>query len=386
MEKVYYFDHAASSWPKPPEVWHAMQRNIERSAANPGRGSHKMAIEASRTLFGARRELAKLFNISNPNDISYTLNTTMSLNLAIKGYVKEGDHVICSSVEHNSVRRPIEYLKQTKKVEVTYVSSDEKGHLNLDIIKQAFQPNTSLFVITHASNLLGTIYPIEEIAELCRSHKVKLLVDAAQTAGTLPIDVKQSGIDMIAFPGHKGLLGPQGTGGLYIDPSIELEVHIHGGTGSQSEAIAQPLVRPDRYESGTQNTVGIAGLGAGLKVVSEKSVKKIYEHEFSLIQRLMEQLLRIDGVKLLGPNLGEPRVGLVSFTMEGIDSSEVAFILDQSYNIAVRSGYHCTPLAHETAGTVSTGAIRASVGFYTNDSEVDYLAQAIKEIRNHYSI
>ena len=344
-----------------------------------------MAVQASRILFETRRQLAKLFHISNPNDISFTLNTTMSLNLAIKGYVKEGDHIICSSVEHNSVRRPIEYLKQTKRVEVTYVSSDAKGHLNLDIVKQAFQPNTSLFVITHASNLLGSINPIEEIAELCRSHKVKLLVDVAQTAGTFPIDVKLSGIDMIAFPGHKGLLGPQGTGGLYVDPSIDLEVLLHGGTGSQSEAIAQPLVRPDRYESGTQNTVGIAGLGAGLKIVSEKTVKTIYEHEFSLSQRLIEHLLRMEGIQLLGPNLGEPRVGLVSFTMEGIDSSEVAFILDQTYNIAVRSGYHCTPLAHETAGTVSTGAVRASMGFYTTEEEVDYLAQAIKEIRKHYS-
>lgn len=386
MDKVYYFDHAASSWPKPPEVWLAMQQNIERSAANPGRGSHKMAVQASRTLFETRRELAKLFHISNPNDISFTLNTTMSLNLAIKGYIKEGDHVICSSVEHNSVRRPIEYLKRTKRVEVTYVSSDAKGYFDIDTVKQAFKSNTSLFVITHASNLLGSIHPIEEIAELCRSNNVKLLVDAAQTAGTFPINVKQSGIDMIAFPGHKGLLGPQGTGGLYIDPSIDLEVHLHGGTGSQSEAIAQPMVRPDRYESGTQNTVGIAGLGAGLKVVSEKTVKKIHEHEFALSQRLMEHLLRMEGIQLLGPNLGEPRVGLVSFTMEGIDSSEVAFILDQSYNIAVRSGYHCTPLAHETAGTLTTGAVRASMGFYTTDSEVDYLAQAIKEIRKHYSI
>ncbi|SDD86836.1 cysteine desulfurase family protein [Paenibacillus sp. UNCCL117] len=378
-----YLDHAASSWPKPPEVVQAMVACMEQYAANPGRGSHEMAVKASRTLFEGRKQLAKLFRVKNPNDISYALNTTMALNLAIKGFLKEGDHVICTAVEHNSVRRPLEYMKQSRHVQVTYVKTDRHGHLRMEDVIAAIQPNTRLIVCSHSSNLLGSILPVADIGELCRQRGITLLVDAAQTAGTVDIDVNGMGIHMLAFPGHKGLLGPQGTGGLYVHPDIELEPLLHGGTGSQSEAVEQPSVRPDRFEGGTQNTPGIAGLVEGVKWIQRETVDRIYRHEWELTQQLMTDLLEIEGVQLLGPELGQAKTGIVSFTVSQTDSSEIAFILDQSFGIAVRAGYHCSPLAHETAGTMERGAVRASVGCYTTKTEIEQLAAAVREIAKH---
>jgi cysteine desulfurase family protein len=384
-EAIIYLDHAATSWPKPPEVIDAVVRAMEQDAANPGRGSHQMAVRASRVLFDTRRGLAKLFHVHNPNDIAFALNTTMALNMAIMGLVQPGDHVIATAAEHNSVRRPLEYLKRTSSVEVTYVELNASGEMDVRQVEQAIQPNTKLVVVNHSSNLLGSIIDIAAIGEITRRKGVKLLVDAAQTAGLIDIDVEAMGIDMLAFPGHKGLLGPQGTGGLYIHPNLELTPLLHGGTGSQSESAEQPTVRPDRYEAGTQNTPGIAGLKAGIQYVLHETVQKIHTREWMLTQRLMEGLSAVNGVQILGPGLGRSRTGLVSFIIDGADPSETAFILDQHYKIAVRSGFHCTPLAHGTAGTLETGAVRASVGCYTMESEVDTLIDAVKEIKQHYS-
>ncbi|MEC0208241.1 aminotransferase class V-fold PLP-dependent enzyme [Paenibacillus ehimensis] len=381
---VIYLDHAASSWPKPPEVLKAMHDCMEQYAANPGRGSHELAVKASRVLFEGRKQLAKLFNIKNPNDIAYAPNTTFALNLAIKGFVKEGDHILCTAVEHNSVRRPLEYLKRTKNVQVTYVKTDEQGRLSLDDVRREIISKTSLIVSTHSSNLLGSIMPVEELGQLCRDHQIKLLVDAAQTAGTMEVDVQKLGIHMLAFPGHKGLLGPQGTGGLYIDPEIDLEPLLHGGTGSQSEAAEQPDVRPDRYEAGTQNTVGVAGLVEGVRYIHKQTVEQIHEREWKLTQRIMNGLMEIDGVTILGPQIGQNKTGIVAFTIAGADSSEVAFILDQSFHIAVRAGFHCTPLAHEMVGTLERGAVRASVGCFTTEEETDQLLYAVREIAKHF--
>ncbi len=384
-EAIIYLDHAATSWPKPPEVIEAVVRAMEQDAANPGRGSHQMAVRASRVLFDTRKGLAKLFRVHNPNDIAFALNTTMALNMAIMGLVQPGDHVIATAAEHNSVRRPLEYLKRTSSVEVTYVELNASGEMDVRQVEQAIQPNTKLVVVNHSSNLLGSIIDIAAIGEITRRKGVKLLVDAAQTAGLIDIDVEAMGIDMLAFPGHKGLLGPQGTGGLYIHPNVELAPLLHGGTGSQSESAEQPTVRPDRYEAGTQNTPGIAGLKAGIQYVLHETVQKIHTREWMLTQRLMEGLSAVNGVRILGPELGRSRTGLVSFIIDGADPSETSFILDQHYKIAVRSGFHCTPLAHGTAGTLETGAVRASVGCYTTESEVDTLIDAVKEIKQHYS-
>jgi len=378
---LIYLDNAASTWPKPPGVAEAMAEAVVSFGANPGRGSHQLAVRASRTLFETRKKLAALFGIRNPNDIVFTQNTTMALNIAIKGWVREGDHVICTAVEHNSVRRPLEYVRTKCKADITYVQTDETGILNLDRLVEALRSNTRLIVCTHSSNLLGSILPIAEIAAIARSRGIRLLVDAAQTAGTIPIDVGKMGIDMLAFPGHKGLLGPQGTGGLYIAPDIELEPLLHGGTGSQSEAVEQPTVRPDRYEAGTPNTPGIAGLNAGVQYVLHETVERIEAKEWALTQRLMDGLRGIPGVRLLGPPPEIVRTGIVSFTLEWMEAAQTAFVLDRDYQIAVRAGYHCTPLSHLCAGTMGTGAVRASLGCFTTADEVDALIQAVRELK-----
>lgn len=382
MDPIVYLDHAATSWPKPPEVFEAMRKAMEEAAANPGRGSHRMAVKASRVLYGTRKTLADLFGVKNPNDIALTSNTTEALNLAIKGYLREGDHVIATMIEHNSVRRPLEYLKRTRGIQVDYIPVDEEGQLDMQLMEGAFRSNTRLVVCSQSSNLLGSIIPLIEIGELVKRKGAVLLVDAAQSAGMLGIHVEEMHIGMLAFPGHKGLLGPQGTGGLYISPDIDLEPLLHGGTGSQSEAIEQPTVRPDRYEAGTPNTIGYAGLQAGVRKVLEWTPQHIYRHEWELTQYMMEGLQELGGLRILGPALGQARTGIVAFVSERYSASELAFRLDREYGIAVRAGYHCTPLAHMASGTEQTGAIRASVGISTSRDEIEFMRKAIKEIHS----
>jgi cysteine desulfurase family protein len=377
---MIYMDNAATSWPKPPAVIEAMERNLRENAANPGRGSHAMAVKASRVLFETRKRLARLFRIGNPNDIAFTLNTTHALNQAIQGLLKPGDHVIATSLEHNSVRRPLEALKRKLGIEVTYVATDVYGTLNLKAVEEAITERTRLIAVTHSSNLLGSINPVGELGEIARRHKITLLVDAAQSAGVLPIDVGSLGIDLLAFPGHKGLLGPQGTGGLYIHPNLELEPLMQGGTGSKSESPEQPHVRPDRYEAGTPNTVGLAGLAEGVGFVLNETTETIHAREKMLTFQLMEGLQQIQGLSLLGPPIGEDRTAIVSFLLEGVDPSEMAFLLDQQFGIAVRAGFHCTPLGHETAGTYETGSVRASPGYFTTETEIVSMVEAVREI------
>ncbi len=383
--KVSYFDNAATSWPKPPAVLEAMTKCMLEYGANPGRGSHKMAVQASRVLFETRRNIARLCGIKNPVDISFALNTTAALNLAIKGFLKDGDHVICTSIEHNSVRRPLEFLRRKVNIQITYLEADLSGNIDLSQIKENIQKNTKLFVCNHSSNLLGNILPLDKISEIIKPAGIRLLVDAAQTMGSMSLDIHSMGIDMLAFPGHKGLFGPQGTGGLYLSPDIELEPLIHGGTGSQSEEVDQPLIRPDRYESGTQNTVGAAGLNEGVKFILKETTERVHAKEYEHTQRIIEGLSFINGLQILGPEQGVDRTAIVSFNLPHIDSSEVAFVLDQSFQIAVRSGFHCTPLAHQTAGTKETGAVRVSPGYYTTIEEIDHLIYAVGEIHKHFN-
>lgn len=378
--RITYLDNAASSWPKPDGVKESMAEAIDQYAANPGRGGHQLAMRASKTLFRARLQLSRLFGIQNPNDLFFYLNATQALNQAIKGFLQEGDHVVTSAIEHNSVRRPLEQLRRTKKVEITYVEPRSDGLFYADDFASAVRQETRLIAVSHASNLTGLILPVKEIGQIAKTAGIRLLVDASQTAGVLPIHVEEMGIDMLAFPGHKGLYGPQGTGGLYVHGEIDLEPLIVGGTGSQSEAIEQPTTRPDRYESGTANTVGLAGLLAGVTFVMEKGVENIHAHEWALAKRTMEELMNIDGVEVYGPNLSIERVGVVAFNIQGADASEVSFILDQQYGIATRAGYHCTPLGHQTAGTEKKGAVRASFGVFNTEEDVFALIKAVKEI------
>ncbi|NGQ96083.1 aminotransferase class V-fold PLP-dependent enzyme [Brevibacillus sp. SYP-B805] len=378
--RIVYLDNAASSWPKPPGVKEAMMEAIDAYAANPGRGGHALAMKASKTVFRARMQVARLFGIKNPNDLFFYLNATQALNQAIKGFVQKGDHVVTSSIEHNSVRRPLEYLRRTKQVEITYVEPREDGLFYAEDFAAAIRPDTRLVVVSHASNLTGLILPIKEIGAAAKERGAVFLVDASQTAGILPIDVEAMNIDMLAFPGHKGLYGPQGTGGLYVRHDLDLEPLIHGGTGSQSEAVDQPSARPDRFESGTVNTVGLAGLLAGVTFVMEKGVAQIHAHEWALTKKAILSLRELAGVEVYGPGVEVERVGVVSFNIAGVDASEVSFILDQQYGIATRAGYHCTPLGHRTAGTEARGAVRASFGIFNTEEDVELLVQAVDEI------
>ncbi|WP_411502980.1 aminotransferase class V-fold PLP-dependent enzyme [Brevibacillus centrosporus] len=377
---IIYLDNAASTWPKPPAVKEMMAEVIDDFAANPGRGGHTLGMKASKSVFRTRVQLSRLFGIQNPNNLFFYLNATQALNQAIKGFLKPGDHVVSSSVEHNSVRRPLEYMRKTIGVEITYVEPRDDHQFYPEDFEKALQQNTRLLAVSHASNLTGVILPIAELGALSKQHGVAFLVDASQSAGVLPIHVEEMNIDMLAFPGHKGLYGPQGTGALYVHNDIDLEPLIHGGTGSQSEAIDQPTTRPDRYESGTVNTVGLAGLLAGVSYVMEKGVENIREQEWELTKQTLVGLTQIQGVEVYGPGVEVERVGVVSFNIDGVDASEVSFILDQQYGIATRSGYHCTPLGHQTAGTEQKGAVRASYGIFNTQKDVEALIQAVREI------
>ncbi|WP_042198226.1 aminotransferase class V-fold PLP-dependent enzyme [Paenibacillus camerounensis] len=380
METLVYLDHAATSWPKPPEVAAAMMEALEHSGANAGRGNHSLAIGTGRVLVRARCELAELFGISNAQDIAFTHNTTMGLNMAIKGTLRAGDHVISTMTEHNSVRRPLEYLRRTMGIKIDYLQVDEEGQISLTALKQLFRPSTKMVICNHSSNLLGSILPVSEIGMIAKAHNAVYLVDAAQSAGVLDINVREMNIDLLAFPGHKGLLGPQGTGGIYISPELELEPLMHGGTGSQSESSEQPDVRPDRYEAGTQNAVGIAGLLAGVRKIKSIGIAKIHHDEWLLTQQLMEGLSGISGLRMLGPKPGAPRSGIVSFTVEGQESAAIAHRLDREYNIAVRAGMHCTPLAHKAAATLESGAVRVSVGVSSTEHDIKRMLDAMEEL------
>jgi cysteine desulfurase family protein len=379
-EGIIYLDHAATSWPKPQGVAEAVAAAITEYGANPGRGAHRLAVEASRVIVQTRYALAQFFKIKNPNDIVFTNNTSAALNTVIFGYLNQGDHVIYGGVEHNSVRRPIEHLVATGSVTADVIQTSEIGEIDLvDLEEKLKAHQTKLVIINHGSNLLGTIAPIATIAKLVHRYGARLLVDAAQTAGTVPLHVEELAIDFLAFPGHKGLLGPQGIAGVYIHPEINIRPLLYGGTGSQSEHVQQPNVRPDRYETGTLNTPGIAGLRVGLAYVQQQTVEAIHKKEWALTQLLISKLQPYKKVRLLGPDLGVDRVGVVSFTIDGVDSARVAFELDRQFGIAVRSGYHCTPMAHEVAGTRESGAVRVSVGWSTTEHEIEALCEALQQ-------
>ena len=374
-----YFDNAATTFPKPEIVYNKVMEAMKDYGANPGRSGHKLALKINRGMYDTRMSLAQLFNIDDPMNLIFTFNCTESLNLGIKGVLQPGDHVITTSMEHNSVLRPIRYLEQFG-VESTIVKANCLGEINVEDIKSQIRDNTKLIVTTHISNLTGTIMPIKAIGELAKEYGVLYLIDAAQSAGIYEIDATTMNVDMIAFPGHKGLLGPQGTGGLYIRKGLEIKEIFQGGTGSMSESVIQPDMSPDRYESGTPNGPGIIGLGAGVEYINSKGMDQIRKHEEGLTKYFIEEVSKISGIKLYGPCDITKQAAVVSLNIKDYDSSEIAYILDEQYDIMVRPGLHCAPLAHKTIGTLDQGVVRFSFSPFNTLEEIEYGIKSLREI------
>lgn len=376
---MIYFDNAATTWPKPSGVKKAIATALDEYGANPGRGSYKMALKVSRLIFETRSALASLFNIKRPERMVFTANATEATNLALKGFLSPGDHVIFTSIEHNAIYRPLKALEK-RGVKLTMVQAEPDGTVYPEMIARAVRRETALLAVAHVSNVTGTILPIEEFAQIVRPQNIKVLVDIAQSAGFLDIDVEKQGIDLLAFPGHKGLYGPTGTGGLYIGEGITLSPLKEGGTGSKSQSWEQPDSLPDRFESGTINTLGIAGLMAGIEFLQNEGIKNIREHEWDLTKRFCRGLTEIEQVKVYGPKPDVFRAPVVSFNIKNCDSGEVSFMLDKMFGIAARSGFHCAPLTHRTIGTEKTGTVRFSFGSFNTIEEIDAGLDAIKEI------
>ncbi|MBW9158448.1 aminotransferase class V-fold PLP-dependent enzyme [Clostridium tagluense] len=381
---MIYLDNAATSFPKPAEVYDQVLRCMENYAANPGRSSHDMAVEASAKIIDTRQELSELFNIPNMFNIVFTSNATEALNIGIKGILKPGDHVISTVIEHNSVLRPLNYLSE-KGITFTLLPVDQNGYLNINNLKNEIRRNTKAIIVNHTSNVLGTVQDIRAIGELAKKSGIIFMVDASQSAGVISIDVAQDNIDLLAFPGHKGLYGPQGTGGLYIREGLEMDSFKQGGTGSESFSMKQPDFLPDRFESGTLNTPGIAGLCAGIRFIKKVGIENIRKHEIMLVEYLVKELSELSYVKIYGGTDYKNRGAVVSLNLDNIDSSEVGELLNKK-GIAVRTGFHCAPLIHEIIGTNSRGTVRISPGYFNNLEDIEKLIKALKDIHERKSL
>ena len=373
---MIYLDNATTTWPKPEAVYQAVDNCLRQCGGNPGRGGHGSARAATYLLYETREALANLFNINNPNHIIFTYNGTDGINMALLGKLRPGDRVVTTAMEHNAVARPLRYL-ETMGVKIDIVSCDHRGKLNLGAMESKLKLGVQAIIVGHASNVTGTIMPIYEIGQLASVYQTCFIVDAAQTAGVEDIDVEYCAIDMLAFSGHKGLLGPQGTGGLYVRDGAELTPLRYGGTGSFSELDIQPNFLPDKLESGTANTPGISGLLAGIKFIGEIGQKNIRAKESKLAQQLIEGLLKIKSVVVYGPQLARERTAVVAFTIGDMDSNLVVHRLDREFGIACRGGLHCAPWAHQCIGTLARGVIRFSPGYFNTTEEI---VQAIKAI------
>jgi cysteine desulfurase family protein len=376
---MIYFDNAATSWPKPPSVAAAVAEQLTNAGGNPGRSGHRLSVAAARTVENARELLAGVFRVADPGRIVFAHNATHALNLALYGLLRAGDRVVTTGVEHNSVMRPLRHLEATG-IEVAVVPCGADGSLDLLKVEQALQPGAHLLVTTHASNVTGTIMPVADLAVMARSHGASYLVDAAQTAGTVPIDVERLGVDLLAFTGHKGLFGPTGTGGLYVREGVELAPLVRGGTGSDSAHEIQPQFMPDIYESGTLNVAGIAGLAAGVRFLMNMGIDAVQAHERELASRFVGEASAIPGITIHGPSDAGRRCGIVSFNVAGMSPSEVGLVLDDSFDIMARTGLHCAPAAHRTLGTFPDGTVRFGLGWFNTAAEVDTAVEALRQI------
>ena len=375
---MIYFDNAATTFPKPDEVCKQMTYFMKNCCANPGRGGHYLSRIAGEKINESRRNIADFFGITDYKRLIFTFNDTLALNMAIHGTLKPGDHVITTVYEHNSVIRPL--MKLSKRgVQVTVIKGNLNGEFGIEEFRRQIRLNTKLAAVTAASNVLGNVLPLYDIGQVCREYGILLLVDGAQGAGIIPLDVSKMNIDLLAFPGHKSLYGPMGTACLYIGERADVDDVIQGGTGTISESITQPKTFPERYESGTINAPGIWGVNAGLNFIRNKGINEIKKHEIELVNIIIEELSNMENIKVLGINMKD-RVPIVSFNINDMSSSRVSEILDKEYEIETRGGLHCAGLFHDMAGTIKQGAVRISPGYFNTKSDVYKFINAVKKI------
>ncbi|MBM7557315.1 aminotransferase class V-fold PLP-dependent enzyme [Halanaerobacter jeridensis] len=377
---MIYFDNAATTWQKPEQVYQTVDDVLRNKSGNPSRGSHQISLDASRVIFKVRKKLADFFNIQDSSQLAFTKNATESSNLIFKGFLNSGDHVIISSLEHNAITRPLHRLEEEGVIDLTVVDTEQGSAEFLTRIKEAITPQTKLVALTHASNVTGNILPVAEVGDLLADKDTALLVDAAQTAGVVPIDIEQLKVDFLVFTGHKALFGPQGVGGFYFNDDFDLEPLLEGGTGGSSKEKLNPDLYPDQYESGTLNTAGIAGLGAGIDFINQTTLTQIRKHEMRLLEKLTAGLQQISEIELLTSQISEERVGVTSFRVQGIDAVTVGQLLNSEYQIAVRTGLHCAPLAHQSIGSYETGTVRVSFSYFNTLVEVEEFLDALEEI------
>jgi cysteine desulfurase/selenocysteine lyase len=372
---MIYLDNAATTFTKPRQVYEAVVDAMVNNGVNAGRGGYDAAVRANELLFETKERLAALFHIENPERIAFAYNTTHALNMGIKGVLSYGDHVIITSMEHNSVLRPVKECELHKRISYTVLRANDKGEIDMNSLEKAIRPNTKLICMTHSSNVCGTMMDIYKAAEIAHKHNILFMVDAAQSAGA--IDIDGSKLDLFAFPGHKGLMGPMGTGGLYVREGLTLQTIIEGGTGSLSESVYQPEMMPDRLESGTLNVPAIVGLGQAAKFLLDTGVETVRRQEEALCSYFEERVRAMPGVTVYGSSI---KTAICAMNIEGADCVEVAQMLNDNYDIAVRAGLHCAILAHKTLGTEKTGCVRFSFGYFNTISEVDKAVNAVYEI------
>lgn len=378
-----YLDNAATSWPKPEGVYQAVNRYLREVGAPAGRGGYREAAEAERLVAEARRRAAGLVGAPDARQIIFTANGTDSLNLALHGFLRSGDHVVTSVLEHNSVLRPLKFLETQRGIAVDRVGCDGQGIVDPEAIRAAIRPNTRLIALVHASNVTGAIQPIQEVSRIAKERGVYFLVDAAQSLGQLPFSLQDVPVDLLAAPGHKGLLGPLGTGLLYVASSVaeQLQPVRQGGTGTQSELETQPESLPAKFESGNHNVPGLAGLAAGLMELETRGVAALRQHHQQLVARLLAGLADCPHVRVVGPGDATRQVGVVSMQVKGYDPQEVAALLDATHGIQVRAGFHCAAQTHRALGTAAGGGtVRMSVGPFSTDDEIDTAIRAIAEL------
>lgn len=376
-----YLDNASTSFSKAPTVATAMSDYITNRGININRGSYSLAYDVEDIIYTTRQRLHTLFNGHDPSHVIFTQNVTMSLNMVIKGLLKAGDHVLISSMEHNAVMRPLTQLLD-KGITFDIIPCDVTGSIELDSIKSLIHPNTVAIITNHASNVCGTIQPLESIGSICKAHNLQFIVDAAQTAGVIPIDVKAYHIDVLCFTGHKGLLGPQGIGGIILTKEMAqtLTPLIAGGTGSFSHLEMMPTYMPDAFESGTLNLPGIMGLNEGLSYIESQGMENIHNHELALTQAFLEGLQSIDGINIVGKQNIQDRTAVVSITIDGMDPANIAYELESTYHIMTRVGLHCAPRAHQTLGTYPEGTVRFSFGYANTHKDVESALSALHRI------